>query len=612
MKPTKHLVWAFWIFFLACEPRLSDVVEPAPVPSQDEALRPGLHKLTPYDFKGGSLVGMRWLENHVNANPRAPSAQRARAWLLRARLDWVVRAYLAPDLPQRVAELRDLMVHLNVEPPAEGVDEDSLEALWGALERQAQEVERAPAYAPMAQSARELVGVFRHLDQSPEYFGHLAALRGALGGDTSPLGAGAFAPEGLMVALVDVGNGLRQWPKLEPAQRPHALARLAPWSCPKGFLAYGAAAPEDREAALLGACAFPCPKGQQGGIVERAAPCSQELAGTQGLFTLDNEVSLRSLRELRSLQREGEGLLQRADARSSSQGRELALKQALVEVSGLVLGLEPPCLKGGCEVGEPFRLRAPQAKAVSHPGIKPVVWVASAQGVRVATQPSASASDEPLALTMAGGLAPWAWPGKQAAFGWGEVGGEGWGGKKAALLADTDELCRAYEGALKLPAKSLTPELVAPALLLPTDAPAKHLVALAEALREGGYPLASLIVYDQPLDRVGVLPLELTPARDDEPLVVLRPDALELVAKKGAPRKTFPRAPGAPLPPAFLQEVLALKGGFADTIPRLGLALDPNATYGDALALIEALRFQPGADLKPWVEAFGLTDAPKK
>jgi hypothetical protein len=575
---------------LSCQP------PPPEAPDPEAALRPGLQRLLPYDFAGRSPEGLRWLENHSALQPRADSARRARRWLLRARLDWLTLAYLEPDRDARLRALTALMDHEGV-PHPQGVREESFLALLEDLERQARGLQADPDNAQAAQSALDFLAMMRHLDLAPPYFERLEALRARA---ADPHGEGAFSHNALAVALTDLHNSRLQLATLEPAQYPHALARMAAQPCPQGLTAYAAAEPE-RRLEPLAACALPCaqaPLSAPGPEVLRR--CQNALACPPDLFSPDNELMLRSLAAIQHLADDLQAALDSPSPLLERARPQLTAR--LQELRKHLFTLSLPAHEGGFGAQG---LALPQGRYLAHPGVAPVIWVASASGVRLMTHPLAALGEGEVAVGGPEALRRWGAPGALVspdAAPLASYGQEGWPAARARLLEEMQALVVAFEGALQLKPGSLDGFALAPALALPQEAPAAWLLALADAMRQRGLPAVALILYDAPQRRAGALELSLKPAAG-APLLELQPQGARLVIDGQKPRALADDA-------AILEAVKTLTAqSFQGVVPELALRVSPEVRYARLLEVIAALRFSPqpeGEALRPLVEAFSL------
>lgn len=587
---------------LGCQPSA-----PVEAPDPELALRPGLSRLLPYDFSGPSPEGLRWLDNYSVTHARSASASRARYWLLRARVDWLTHAYLLRDHQERVQSLLGLMDLEGVAHP-QGVDEGSLLALLEALERQAQGLQGDPELAHAATSALHFLKMMRHLDQTPTYFERLELLRQAL----EPLdehGQGAFAPNALMVALADLDNNRQQLPGLQPTQYSHALARMAALPCPVGFEAYAAAEPEQRLQALDQYCQIPC----EGASLSSQSPqalaqrCQGAVRAPLALFSVDNEVMLRSLDAVASMLGQVDRLLEAPPGQFPVlEGHRAQLGQRLAEVRRHLFTLGLPA-HAGVWGGD---LELPHGRYLPHPGVAPVIWRADDKGLTLMTHPLVELTTQGLRQGGPQALHPWAPPGQPVSVRWRDFDDPpSWASQRQSLLAQQDSLARTFEEALQLGQGSLDVNVLAPTLALPRSAPGLWLVALADVWLSRGHKAMALVVYDDALLRPGALELRLRRQAADVPVV--RVDANELTLSGGGVKAvSWKRQGGEFAWGELLQAVKPLaQNSFQGTVPEVALRLSPEARYSDLVAAVAALRFTEGGqgeELRPLVEGFSL------
>ncbi|MEO1267805.1 MAG: hypothetical protein AAFX99_06880, partial [Myxococcota bacterium] len=526
----------------------SSVNAPKDPASVDRSLRPGLSLLTPYDFEGRTLQGLRWLDNFALGQPLSASGHRARYWLLRARLDWLTQAYLAEDMVERVALLHALMDHLQLEH-GDSPDNAELFAVVDTLEGQARGLGRITQYKGVSEGALALLQVFRNLDLSSGYFEGIGQLRQAIPTEGLPSidDAGVFAPNALLIASADLLVQLPTVDRFSPDRQPHLLAQLGAYGCPQGLVAFAQASLEGRESMLQELCGWPCPEVSQLSDPKRKAvvdTCGVALGMDGGLFSTGNVVVVRVLDELDQLSRQGLVLVSQPE---SAQRRFPVLRGQL----GVLERLRAMLL------GRFFTLDLPEYRGELG-GVKPLTLA----GARYTRPP------EPTALVVSvasdGSGVVWHQPVAQVTEDGGVVLGTGHHQVVEGVLRGygDDERSRAvWDDAVTgvlgqaasvfgFDAGAVGAKNIVPKVALDASVSVDVVLALGAAMAGRGHPRVDMVVADTELQRSGLVQLWLrqgSPAGGDEVRVeVGRQEIVLVVAQRGgkALRRTFPTVNG--------------------------------------------------------------------
>jgi hypothetical protein len=411
-----------------------------------------------------------------------------------------------------------------------------------------------------------------------------------------------------MVALADLDNNRQQLPSLKPTQYSHALARMAAMPCPVGFEAYAASEPEQRLEALDRYCQLPCEAASPSDQSTQALyqRCQSAVRAPQALFSVDNEVMLRSLDSVAALLGQVDDLLKAPDASFPVLARHRAqLEQRLGHMRRHLFTLGLPA-HAGVWAGQ---VELPHGRYLPHPGVAPVIWRADASGLTLMTHPVVELGQQGVSLGGPEVLRPWTPPGQAVAVDWSSYQeGEGWAQARQRLLKRQDELTETFEEGLKLGPGSLDVNVLAPALVLPRDAPGLWLVAMSDLWLSRGYQSMALVVYDDALLRPGALELRLRAKNAGAPVLTVGRGELTL-SGAGVKAMSWSRQEGGFDWDAVVQAVKPLaQNSFQGTVPEVALRLSPEARYSDLIAAVGALRFTGRGDegLRPLVEGFSL------
>ncbi|MBH25648.1 MAG: hypothetical protein CMH57_14595 [Myxococcales bacterium] len=570
----------------------------------DEALKPGLSLLTPYDFQGGSLQGLRWLDNFALNQPRSAAGRRARYWLLRARIDWLTRAYLEPDTSARLAALQGLMDHLGVAHGA-SLNNAELFAVVEALEGHARGLQRIPEYEEVGDGALALLQVFRNLDLSPGYFEGIARLRAALPDDGLPSEASAavFAPNALLIASTDLLAQLPELDRLSPERQPHLLARLMAYTCPRGLVAFASAPLEEREEALRELCGWPCPEAGELTPPDRPSvlqACGHAVFSGPSLFSVGNEAVVRLLGDLSLMGRQGRQLLDERAAATKRfpvlAARWGELERLVDEIDGRAFVLDLPEYRGTVRIGV-TDLTLPQARYTRPPEVAAVlVWVLPGGGVTLSRQPLARVTRTTVELdngraSVAPGVALDAYPGPS------------WEAARAALDQGMGESLRAAADAFGFDADAVGPANVIPKVVVGGEASGASLLAVGDAIAHRGHPRLDLVVSDVALERAGLVRLWVGRDRPrGAPWVRVEQGAVVLGTPRGEGwvSERFPTgAEGMGLTELYLRLMPLAAAREGERLPTLGVEIAPEASAAEVVKVLDVVRYwwsvAPGA-----------------
>ncbi len=560
----------------------------AKVQDPDEALRPGLTQLLPYDFaQGRTARGMRWLENHATLNPRSASAARARWWLVRARLDWMTHAYLAPSQTDRGALLLGLMDNVGVKHPGR-VDNDSLFGLLESLERQVEGLKGDPSTAQAAEGAAHLVKVFKHLDRSAPYAAGINGLRGAQGG------AAIFEPNALLVALVDVYAGLDEINALPPDRIPHGLSALAGFACPVGLESLASSTMEARHEAIGSLCEWPCGWAPRDADDRAGAlkACGESLVGDPAWFSPDNELVLRILADLAVLDQQTKAMLEAHGEHPLLALHAEKVTQWLRRLEKYVFLLSVPEYKGQTGGG----VELANASYAGHPGLLYAIIESEFEGpVKVSMHPVAQLRGGELTLNYPwDGAETYAYPGPSILHkGVNPLTRRGEPDVKEAIdavLKPIDEMLSGFRQGMKVPEGQLGPEELIPGVALDRRAPGGEALMVAEVLRAGGFKAMDLLVSDPVLHRAGVLRMSLEGQPEVKVLVESGQTVVEL---PGGKRQVLAHVDGAVDLAGVYRAVVSRSDALMERpIALLGVGIAPEVPYRELIALLDVLRFR--------------------
>ncbi len=589
----KHTLLCLSLLALASLLSACPTPDPIAPPLPEDALRPGLVRLVPYDFLGRSPQGVLWLENFASAHPGTPEASAARRELLRVRLDWLTVAYLQEDRQQRLTLLFALMDELGT--PHEAVfTAEGFNALLDALERQIQGIQSDPEAAQMVASARDLLTLFRNLDQGEVYFKTLVTMREALrqdldDGSLDPHGRAAFAPGALLVAMFDLDNNLSQLSKVQPEQVSHALASMSPYACPAGMLAYAEASAETRVEVLRQHCGMPCSENPPLPMNTLSKDCAQELMGTSRLVDFDNEVMLRSLHDMARILTEGNSLLALPSGPPLVDAvREHAARQTRALEAGLFTLQIPETA-----------MELPVVEGLPAPGVLPVVLSVQPAGLWISTHPMASMEGGKVHVgTASEALTPYLYPG-QPVYQDAEGALEALRADEGHLLSRVHGLARIFEEALKLKKGSLDNKTLVPALMVHRGQSVEHLLTQLKVLSKGSFKRVDVLSWQPSITQVGALSVSFgdkVPV-GSPPVLSISPTKYKWVQKgKQTVVSTF--SVGKPPSLEHLHEAVetASRQSFDGSLDTLVLKLDPRTSMQAVLDVVGELRLKKEGD----------------
>lgn len=576
----------------------------------DEVLRPGLRRLLPYDFGPRTLEGLRWLENHATLQHSEASGHRARKWIVRARLDWLTKAYMAPSREERARLLMALMDQLEV-PHGGRISNETLFELLDALERQVEGMRRLPGQEEAADSAMALLQVFRHLDRSPPYASNLLKLRDAMsesrqGGaagegpresfESLSQGRAWMTSNALLVTLLDVDLALDVLGELTPDRHSHVLAGQAGGACPRGLADYAGATLEARLASLQTHCAWACAlaAAPSSSRSEALASCQSPEGLPDVLYSPDNAVVWSVLGDLAQLLQQVRVVL---DASVASQGplfesqRERVEQQARRLENQLFI-LESPAFRGQL----PGDLALPAAQYAAHPGVIYMFFESREGSLRLSTQPVVrlSAGERVLGWPE-GALSAWRAPGHQLADKGVNplttLGTPLWSAARAHLETSFEALWRDLD--LLLGGGEALKQVVVPALAVEPEASWREVLALAEVSKARGLEAIDVMVWDSALSRGGALRVMLKSA--DSPEAVVSLEASKIVVRDGSGKvlETVPHVAGKPALRSLYQVLVGRSEAWMGRPLRVArLDAAPEVAVGDVVSVLDAMRFR--------------------
>lgn len=611
--------WAWWVLWAVCVGVMAGCPSGGGVESvpdegarqdPDEAIRPGLRRLLPYDFGPRSQEGLRWLENHATLQHNKASGHRARRWIVRARLDWLTKAYMAPSREERARLLMALMDQLEVSHGGR-ISNETLFELLDALERQVEGLRRLPGQGEAAESAMTLLQVFRHLDRSPPYASSLLKLREAMSASVPAGVEGESALESfeslsegrawmtanaLMVTLLDVDLALNVLGELTPDRHSHVLAGQAGGACPRGLAQYSGATLETRLEPLRAHCAWACalaapPSSSRS---EALASCERPEGLPEALYSPDNAVVWSVLGDLAQLMRQVRVVLD-ADVASREplfeSQRESIERQARRLEKHLFI-LEPPAFQG--QLADDLTL--PTARYAAHPGVIYMLFDSRGGSLRLSTQPVVrlSAGERVLGWPQEA-LSSWRAPGRQLAERGvnplTSLGTPLWSAAKVHLETSFEALWRDLGGLLG-GGEALT-QAVVPALAVAPEAQWREVLALAEVSRARGLEALDVMVWDPALSRGGALRVMLKSADAPEVVVVLEASKIVVRDGSGDVLETVPHVAGKPALTS-LYKVLKdrSEAWMGRPLAAARLEASPEIAVGDVVSVLDTMRFR--------------------